>query len=43
MEIGFNKDTAAWVGVSLSIILAFIQLGKDLFYQRIMNFNLIGL
>ena len=28
MDIGFNKDTAAWVGASLSVLLASIQLLK---------------
>ena len=34
MEIGFNKETAAWVGASLSIILALIQLGKWIYNRK---------
>ena len=34
MEIGFNKDTAAWVGATLSIILALIQLVKWIYNRK---------
>ena len=34
MEIGFNKDTAAWVGASLSVLLASIQLLKWIYNRK---------